>query len=234
MIKKLKVKADRDSNQLNLTLAGIVAKKNLNELYTEVRFCVPELENGFNVLSDLSGCTFAFLNIIPTFRNIMNYLLNNGAGEMVCVVSSKTLIAKQIQCATIFQGYKPSFVSNLEEAEEQLAISKRRSELRFLFNQQPVQYTTGNGEKIDQLHDISISGCAINTETPQVSVGEELSINLQFLNQKNSSDPCELLSEVVRVENDLFAVKFKHIGNDKKKLLWDALILKSQQEKGEN
>ncbi len=230
-MQKPNVTVDRNKNRLNLTLTGIIKKKDLNELYTEIRFCVQDLQNDFDVLSDLSGCTFVFLNIIPTFKNIMNYLLSNGAGEMVCIMSSNTLVAKQIHLATVFQGYKPIFVSSPEEAEERLSISKRRSGLRFLLHQQPVQYTSNDSEKTAQLHDISISGCAINIAAPQVSLSEELSIMLPLLKWDDSSDPCEILSTVVRVENNRFAVEFTNISNDRKKQLWDALVLKSQQEK---
>jgi hypothetical protein len=228
---KPKVTADKDRNRLNFTLCGIITKKNLSELYTEVRFCVPDLQAGFDVFSDLSGCTLAFLNIIPTFKNIMNYLLSNGAGEMVCIMTDNTIIYKQIQLATIFQGYKPSFVSTLEEAEEHLATSKRRSELRFFLHQQPVHYASSDGKKKAQLLNISINGCAITSAAPHVSVGEELSITLPLLNQKDSADPSEILSEVVRVEDNSFAVRFIDLSANRKKLLWDLLILESQQEK---
>lgn len=82
---KLDLKADVGKNRLSFTLAGVINKKGLGNFYTELRFCVPDLQPGFEVIADLSGCTLAFLSIVPIFKNIMNYLLSNGAGEMVAI-----------------------------------------------------------------------------------------------------------------------------------------------------
>lgn len=232
ILNDLKVTADRGKNRLNLILANRITKRNLGELYTELRFCVPDLKTGFDVVSDLSNCSFAFLDIIPTFKNILNYLLSNGSGEMVCVLKKNTLIYKQIQLATIFQGYKPAFVSTLEEAEEKLAASKKRSTLRFSLHKQTLKYSSGDGEQKALLDDVSVGGCSINAMSHEVSLGDELSLTLAFFQDENLDTPFKILSEVVRVEDDLFAVKFMDLDDDKKKILWDNLIQLSQQKVG--
>ncbi len=228
----LKVIADRSKNRLSFTLASRINRKNLGELYTEVRFCVPDLQPGFDVVSDLTKCGFAFLDIIPTFKNILNYLLSNGAGEMVCVLKKNTLIYKQIQFATIFQGYKPVFVSTLEEAEEQIITSKRRSTLRFSLYKQALRYSSGDGEQKALLNDVSMGGCSINAMNHQVSLGDEVSLTLAFLQNENLDIPFKILSEAVRVQDDVFAVKFVGLDDDQKKILWDSLIRLSQQKAG--
>ena len=64
-----------------------------------MRFCVPDLQPGFDVVSDLTKCGFAFLDIIPTFKNILNYFVayiqlcvsckkdGNLSGENICILT---------------------------------------------------------------------------------------------------------------------------------------------------
>lgn len=217
-------------NRLSFTLAGVINKKGLGNFYTELRFCVPDLQPGFEVIADLSGCTLAFLNIVPTFKNIMNYLLSNGAGEMVGIMPADTLIYKQIKLATIFQGYKPTFVSTLVEAEERLVAISRRTALRLVLYRQPVKYSINDEEHNALLHDISSSGCVIEAVSPMVTVGEELSVAIQLFQEEIDLGLSEILAEVVRVEVDKFAVKFLNIDGDTKKELWKILVNESQQE----
>ncbi len=227
---KLDVKADVGKNRLSLTLAGIIHKKELSKLYTELRFCVPDLQPGFEVIADLAGCSLAFLNIIPTFRNIMNYLLSNGAGEMVGIMPSDALIYKQIQLATIFQGYKPSFVSTLAEAEEKLAVINQRAALRLVLHQQAVKYRVNDEEQDALLRDISSSGCVIETDSPMFTVGEELSVAIKLFQEEIDLGLSEISAEVVRVEADQFAVKFLNIDGDVEKELWEILVNESRRE----
>ena len=228
---KLTVTADRDRNRLSLLLSGVVTKKKLGELYTELRFCASDLQPKFDVFTDLSECTFVFLNIIPTFRNILGYLLNNSAGEMVCVVADNTIVKKQIQLATVFQGYKPGIVSTLAEAEKYLETSRRRSEIRFLLHRQPVQYAGKNGEEIGVLRDISCNGCSVAISECAISMGEQLTIKLPFLSGKDNDLSREIVAEVVRVEKDFFAVRYSNISDEIKLQLREQFILLSQQER---
>lgn len=226
----LDVKANVGKNRLSFTLAGIIHKKELGKLYTELRFCVPDLQPGFDIIADLSGCTLAFLNIIPTFKNIMNYLLSNGAGEMVGIMPSNALIYKQIQLATIFQGYKPSFVSTFAEAEEKLAVKNRRAALRLVLYQQPVKYRVNDEEHDALLHDISSGGCVIKTPSSTLTVGDKLSVVIPLFRQEDGQDLSKIEAEVVRVAADLLAVKFININVDTEKMLWKALVKEAQQE----
>lgn len=226
----LAIKADVGKNRLCFTIAGVINKKGLGKFYTELRFCVPDLNPGFVVIADLSGCTLAFLEIIPTFKNIMNYLLSNDAGEMVGIMPSNSLLCTQIKLATIFQGYKPSFVSTLAEAEERLAAINKRAAIRLVLSQQSVKYRQNGEEHTALLHDISTSGCVIETPSPSLTVGEELHVFISLLQEETGSDLSAILAEVVRVEADLFAVKFTNLADDKEKQLWNILVKASQQD----
>lgn len=227
---KFYVKADAGKNRLGFTLAGTIHKKGLGELYTELRFCVPELRPDFEVIADLSGCTLAFLNIIPTFKNIMNFLLSNNVGEMVGIMPADALIYKQIQLATVFQGYKPSFVSSFAEAEKRLATINRRAALRFFLHDQLVQYSA-NAQQYDALiHDISVCGCVIKTPAPTVTVGEKVNLCIPLFQLENGQDLSKIEAEVVRVDTDMFAVKFMCFTKEEEKLLWGSLVKVSQQE----
>ena len=227
---KFDVKADTGKNRLDFTLAGTINKKGLGELYTELRFCVPDLRPDFEVIADLSGCTLAFLNIIPTFKNIMNFLLSNNVGEMVGIMPADALIYKQIQLATVFQGYKPSFVSSFAEAEERLATINRRAGLRFVLHDQLVQYSANAQEYDALIHDISICGCVIKIDSPTVTVGEKVGLCIPLFQLENGQDLSKIEAEVVRVDADMFAVKFMCFTKDEEKLLWNSLVKVSQQE----
>jgi PilZ domain len=227
---KLDVRADVGKNRLSLTVAGIINKKGLGKLYTELRFCVPDLQPGFELIADLSGCTLAFLEIIPTFKNIMNYLLSNGAGEMVGIMPSDALLYKQIKLATIFQGYKPSFVSTFAEAEEKLATINRRTALRLVLPRQVVKYRVNNQEYDALLHDISTGGCVIEIPSPALTVGEKLSVVIPLFKRENGQDLSTIEAEVVRVEAEQFAVEFVTVDNDMKKMLWKFLVKEAQQD----
>lgn len=77
----LQVKPDINKNRLYLTISGKVTKKELDKLYTDLRFCVAELQPGFDALSDFSECKLGNLNGLPTFRKISIYLVENVYGR---------------------------------------------------------------------------------------------------------------------------------------------------------
>ena len=113
-MKKLLVTSDAGKNRSYFTVSGKVSKKELNSFYTEVRFSVEGLKPGFSVISDFSDCQLVFLNIIPTFRNIMRYLVTNMVGEMIGIMNKNSLFYKQLQLASMFQEYTlPVFVLSL-------------------------------------------------------------------------------------------------------------------------
>ena len=230
-MKKLTVVSSADKNRLYFTVAGKITKKDLDSFYTDVRFCVGDLKPGFGIISDFSDCQLVFLNIIPTFRKIMSYLVTNKAGEMVGVMRKNSLFYKQIQLATIFQGYRPIYASSLEKAEEKLTNSIPRNGLRFRLHRKAVEYIVANkAAGKGYLLNISTSGCAIKLASIQPSLDTEIQLTVIFTAQDNTSDEFVIKARVVRVEDSIFAAEFIDLDNTRKEQLWEYLIYESQRE----
>ncbi len=227
---KLTAVSDTEKNRLRFTVAGKITKKELNSFYTDIRFCIDELKPGFTVISDFSECQLVFLNIIPTFRKIMSYLLSNRAGEMIGVMHKNSLFYKQIQLATVFQGYHPIYASSLEEAEAKLANASQRNGLRFSLQRKAVDYTTDNIDGKGYILNISISGCAVQSASTLPSLEDEVQLTITFTAQDNSSDLFVIKARVIRVEDNNFAAEFTNLDNIRKEQLWEYLIYESQRE----
>ncbi len=230
-MKNLKVVADIGKNRLYFTFAGKLFKKDMDKLYTDVRFCVADLQSGFDVISDFSECKLAYLNGIPTLRKIMNYLITNGVGDVVRVLPGKNLIYRQIiNLATRVQGYRPIYVSTLEEAEDKLANSIKRNGLRLHLHQLPVEYMIDDAQGKGHILNISTSGCAVVSATLKPSIDVELLLIITFMTQDAPSDVFEIKARVARVESDTFAAEFTDLDNDRKEKLWQCLVYESQRE----
>ena len=93
----LKVKNNIKKNRLYFTFSGKPTKIEMDKLYTDVRFNVSDLKNGFDVISDYSECQLVHLNGIKTFIKIMNYLLANGVGDVVRVINENSLLFIQVK-----------------------------------------------------------------------------------------------------------------------------------------
>lgn len=125
---KLKVKVDIPKNWLIFHYSGQINKKQLNSLYTDVRFCVADLKPGFHVISDFSQCSLANLNCIPVLSKIMNYLIENKVAEVIRIIQEGSLIHTQLTNYSIRrQGYKPTYVRSFREAEIYLNNLKEKT-----------------------------------------------------------------------------------------------------------
>jgi len=115
------VRADLKKNRLYITIAGKLNKKDLDSLYTDIRFCVADLQPGFAVINDLSECTLAALSGLPTFKRITDHLITHEVSEVVRIVDKRRIVFKQILNASAkMSGYTPVYVESFEEAEELL------------------------------------------------------------------------------------------------------------------
>lgn len=122
--KKLRVAADLKKNRLYITIAGRLNKKDLDGLYTDIRFGVADLKPGFDVITDLSECTLAALSGFTTFNKITNHLLASDVGKVIRIIDERRIIFKQIlNSAARIKGYTPIYVKSLEEAEKELQRS---------------------------------------------------------------------------------------------------------------
>ncbi len=227
---KSNVVTDIASNSLNITFKGIITKKELKGLYTDIRFGVADLQPEFNVISDFSGCRLMYLNGLATFRKIFHYILSNNSGEVVRVIHPERLITKQIiNAALLRKGYKPIYASTIEEAEEKIKNSAKRDGLRFDLYEQPVDIWQNNKKHDGHILNLSTSGCAITSTSLQPNQGDELQVKFAFAT-KASSDIFNIKGKVVRAESYSFAMNFVALDSQKKRLLWRCLVDESEGE----
>jgi hypothetical protein len=228
----MKVKADRDKNRLYIKISGKISKAEMDKLYTNVRFCVADLQPGFGVISDFTECSLAHLAGVSTFKKIMSYLIRNGVGEVVRLINGDSLLFKQfINLSSKMSGYIPVYVSSPEEAEIRLDTPIRRNGIRFRFNNLPPTHFFLNGAKgKGKIRNISVSGCKVGSASLCPSVDEEILIFVRFNAQGTSQNEFEFRARVVRIDDDGFAVEFKDLSNDQRDQLWQCLLLEFDHE----
>ncbi len=227
--KTLQVVPDIRKNKLHFTIAGNVSKKDLEALYIEERFIVADLQPGFNVIADLSGCSFVHLNGISTFRKAINYLITNGAENIVWVAAPESVFYRQVMnAAQVISGYKPIYAATEEEAEEKLGKAAKRNGLRFHLNEFPVVYRLNDLSGQSDLVDISTSGCSVKSATQIPSVNEEIILIFNFQLQDIQPNIFKIKAKVVRVEGDNFATVFIDLEKDDQDQLWKCLIAELQ------
>lgn len=119
-----KVHADLKNNRLYITINGRLNKRDLDKLYTDIRFGVADLQPGFAVVTDLSRCPLAALSGIATYRKITVYLVSSEVGKVIRIVDEDRVLFQQILNNTaVVEGYTPIYVKSREEAEEYLATA---------------------------------------------------------------------------------------------------------------
>lgn len=223
MDKHLKVKADIKKNRLYFTIAGSIKKGDLDKLYTDVRFCVADLKQGFDVITDLTECDLAHLNGLPTFRKIMHYLATNGVRDVVRIINPDTLIHHQvINYAALAACYKSLWVSSRQEAEEFLDKSIRRSSLRFSLPDTKIIMCVGDHERACSLLDISATGCSFITTSSQ-PVDAEILLKLSLPSSGVSNHSFEIASKIIWATGNRVAVSFTFPDTDDSKRLKECL-----------
>lgn len=123
------VTANIKKRRLYITLKGIIPKKEAERLYTDIRFCVSDLEPGFAVITDLTQCRIGHLNAISTARKIMQFLLEKKVGKIIRIIGQgKVIYLQMLKLSDKMNGYDPKYVATLEEAEKLLdELSKEES-----------------------------------------------------------------------------------------------------------
>jgi hypothetical protein len=228
----LKVKNNIKKNRLYFTFSGTPTREEMGKLYTDVIFNVSDLKHGFDVISDFSECKLVQLNGINTFIKIMNYLLVSGVGEIVRVINKNSLLFTQIRNLSLrIYGYKVNYVSSLDEAERKLESSIKRNGIRLNVNCMPVSYIVNELNIKGNLLNLSTSGCAIESDKiVGVSIGEIIPIIIEFKNENISNGEFKVKGEVVRTDDNSFAVRFNDFDKDEKDRLWKCLIRECQSE----
>jgi len=214
-LQQSKVTADLKSNRLNITLPTTASQKEVEKIYTDIRFCIADLKPGFCVVTDYSQCTFAHLSAISPMRQIMDYLVSKQPGNIIRVMGKTGLITKQLLRFTDkFQSYTPVYVNTYEEAEEYLANNTKRKGLRFKLHGHPVECTINQKTGSGALIDISVSGFAVQGMTLPLSPEQEISIIIPMNHGNDHTSAFTSMANVVRVQEDMFAAQFHDLDED--------------------
>ena len=113
-----------------MSIAGNINAKMLQKLYTDIRFCVVDLKEGFEMVSDVSQCNILYVTGMPIYKKIIDFLIDNHVGSIVQIINDDNISYKQL--ANFFRiisddnlNYKqlPNrtlYAHTLEEAEQKL------------------------------------------------------------------------------------------------------------------
>lgn len=230
-LKKTRVATEQKRNRLSLQLVGRVSKRDLDAVYTDIRFFVADLQPGFDVISDFSDCQLIYLGGLPTFRKIINYFVTHGVAEVVQVVQENRIISKQIVQYTVnMQGYKPVFAGTLKEAEDKLQHSVKRNGVRFYFDNIALDYDIDGATGKANILNISTSGIAVGSAT--LSGMEDDQIELKFSLRESAGGPVQfkIKAKIVRADSASFAAEYIDQTEEQKAELWACLMFESQQE----
>jgi len=226
-----KVTADLKKNRLIITVSATASTKEAKKIYTDIRFCVADLQPGFDVITDFSRCTLAHLSAISTMRQIMDFLIAKQPGNIIRVVGKGSLVFKQLlQFINKFQSYKPIYANSLEEAEEILTKLTQRDGLRYHIHHHQVEYTIDQEKGQGKLLDISISGCAVQNPTIPVTMEQELQIVIPIDHGDNLPASFSSAAKIVRVEDGLAALQFLDLNEDQKTQLLNWFAYEIRQE----
>ncbi|MFO7765357.1 MAG: PilZ domain-containing protein [Pelovirga sp.] len=225
------VRIDIARNRLYCTFAEKSTAQELAELSADIQRRVPELEPGFDVVEDMSRCHLFQLAALPTLRNIMHYLVNRGAREVIRVVDKKSTVFRQFTNLSVrLRSYKPIYVSSMAEADDLLNQSQRRSGLRFDLPNTWITVHTETGAFNAKAVDISANGCAIITDEEPLSVGTEVRLKLPLKNEKGVTLAFEIPAGVVRCFEGGFAVNFSEFDGTTKDEFMNCLIHELKQQ----
>jgi hypothetical protein len=121
-----KVVVDTKHNRLYIQFGDRLTKKDIEVIYTDIRFGVADLKPGFSVINDLSKCSIGHLSGAATFKKITNFLTEKEVGRVIRIIGQTSVLFKQItNISDLIAGYKPEYVSTIEEAEALLGSSNQ-------------------------------------------------------------------------------------------------------------
>lgn len=221
---KIKAVANIAKNRLHIVISGNIDAKSLEKIYTDIRFCVCDLKNGFEVIEDASQCNLLYISSLPVYKKIMDYLIANNVGEVVRITKNDNISYKQIlNFSDKILSYKTIHAKNKEEAENKLENLIKRNGVRFSLNEFPFVYEVKNEPGQGHLIDISTSGCAFESNASDVSIGSELYINLYFDEHASLLSEFKIKAEIVRANDRMLAVQFLDLDDDRKEQLYNRL-----------
>lgn len=114
-----KADANIKKNRLLVTIAGNVDGKSLEKLYTDIRFCVADLKEGFEVVSDISRCNLIYITGMPVYKKIIDFLIANKVGAIVRIIKKDNVSFRQlVNFSEKIHCYRSIYADNKEDAEK--------------------------------------------------------------------------------------------------------------------
>lgn len=228
-VKKTKASVNIKKNRLTITVAPKIDKKSMDNLYTEIRFGVADLQPGFDVVTDLSACNLAALSGLPTFRKITNHLVNARVGRVVRVIDESKIIKKQlINLASRIQGYRAEIFSSMEAADEFLTLEGEEQALAFELHNQPVTYQSNGESGSGEIRSLSTQSCEVLKANVDVEMASTISVTIKFDPFEDLLQQFDAEAEVTEVTGDGFTALFKEGDEEFAEKLWQRLVHESQ------
>ena len=221
---RCKAVADIEKNRLVITMAGHVDEKSITKLCSEVRYCVTELKQRFEVIIDLTQCSFIHLAGLTIYKKIIDCLILNKVGEMIRIIDDDNISTRQIKrLSEKVNCYKPVYAKSNKEAIDTFKYVFKRKEIRFQIHKLKIEYESRGKTGIGVIADISSTGCAVESHNIILAPRTKPVIILTFDNHETIQSKFRLNSTVVRSDEKMFAVKFSNIDHELKEQLYKRL-----------
>nr|WP_321467992.1 PilZ domain-containing protein [uncultured Desulfobulbus sp.] len=221
----VKVRADRKQNRLHITIAGKVDLHSLEQLYTDIRFCIAELNPGFEVINDLSRCQLIYITSLPTYKKIIDFLLSHNAGQIVRIVEEHAVSYKQIHSFTDqISCYQPLYVHSSQEAEQRLEEIRPRAGIRLKLRHLKLVYDSAVGSGEADINDISTSGCAVTKATLILPEQMDFEGFIAFPPHPPLIGHVQMKARVVRCSDTGFAAKFLDVSDEFREKLYQRFL----------
>ena len=225
---QVKAIADIKSNRLSITVSGNIDSRSLEKLYTEIRFCVADLQPGFEVLSDISQCNLVYIAGLPIYKKIVDFLVTSKIGENIQIIQTQNIGSKQITTfSKAINSYTPLYAYSREEAEKRLVEIVPRDGIRLKLRHLFFEYTAPDGNGKANVTDISVSGCAVENASLPLAMATEVECLIVFSPHPPLIDQMRTKAVVVRVEANRFAVRFLDLDDAFKGQLYQRLAHES-------
>lgn len=225
-MKKSKIETNFKENCITLTFSSVVKKKDLNSIYTDIRFDAADLKPGFIVIADFSRTKIMYLNAIGVFRNIFNFLITKDCGDIIRVLQDSRVLHKQLlNLVLLAPSHVPNYAPTVEAAQAKLKKMQKRDGIRFSLLQKPIEIIVGEQKYSGGIKDISTSGVAILTDQFKPEKDSTVKVVFDLKNSKKEEMNFSIQSRVVRVEEDLFAITYVDIDDVTKQNLWNCIVV---------
>lgn len=220
-----KVHADIKNNLLKITFANDFKKRDLERLYTDVRFAVADMQPGFIVIADYSDCNLVNLDSLPVFGKLIQFLISNNVSEVIRILPKTKLFKTQIinftsQCS----AYHPIVTYTADDAKKILDTIIPRKGIRLFPKNYLVTYRSGKISATACLSDISYSGCAIITRSDLPENDAIIALEFNSPEIRKSGDVMQIQGRVVRVDAKGFAVQFSDSEKERNKDFWALVV----------